>query len=436
MIREIYYFSALLLAILLASFAFIFLFLNVCRKNEIRDYCIASKMMAATYLIFAFVNFMEFMSRTTIEEPNETLIFQLATLIIAVSQAFLFTYSMILLINALYITRRRIWSELLSIIAFSITGIIAISILPKTLVTIFIYLFTLFYIWLLIKYTRFFLIVYHAHKQELENFYSGMEPERLKWIKLSFFAALGIGVSALFVSLFPHIYISLLCQWIYLLFYVYFAIRFLNYAFTFKNVKQTVVEANKPETEDRSLPTAAALHIETKIEEWIADKGFLQSDLNLNDLSQLLGANNKYLSIYINSKKQMTFREWINDLRIKEAKVLLLKNPDTSIKDISYDLGFGSHAHFGKLFLKSTGSTPQTWRNKNGTQISTILPSCTNNNLRMHDAITLLQTTNMPIKDIAAKVGFGAVRSFQRQFQAQYGMTPKQYRDYTTIDSN
>lgn len=48
--------------------------------------------------------------------------------------------------------------------------------------------------------------------------------------------------------------------------------------------------------------------------------------------------------------------------------------------------------------------------------------------LRLKEAISLLEETDMTIEDISEKVGFGSVRTLQRQFQTKYNMSPKDYR--------
>lgn len=50
------------------------------------------------------------------------------------------------------------------------------------------------------------------------------------------------------------------------------------------------------------------------------------------------------------------------------------------------------------------------------------------NNLRLKDAITLLENSDLSMEDISQKVGFGSLRTFQCQFQYKYNMTPKEYR--------
>jgi len=49
--------------------------------------------------------------------------------------------------------------------------------------------------------------------------------------------------------------------------------------------------------------------------------------------------------------------------------------------------------------------------------------------LRLNDAVILLQQTNDTILTISEKTGFGTIRSFQRQFQNKYKMSPVEYRN-------
>ncbi|GHT66827.1 hypothetical protein AGMMS50239_28930 [Bacteroidia bacterium] len=51
------------------------------------------------------------------------------------------------------------------------------------------------------------------------------------------------------------------------------------------------------------------------------------------------------------------------------------------------------------------------------------------NSLRLKDAVRLLEQSDLSIEDISEKTGFGTLRTFQRQFQKNYNLSPKDYRD-------
>lgn len=50
------------------------------------------------------------------------------------------------------------------------------------------------------------------------------------------------------------------------------------------------------------------------------------------------------------------------------------------------------------------------------------------NHLRLKEALVLLEKSDLSIEEISLRVGFGTIRTFNRQFQAKYNMSPKEYR--------
>ena len=74
-----------------------------------------------------------------------------------------------------------------------------------------------------------------------------------------------------------------------------------------------------------------------------------------------LNMSAKYLYAVVKEVTGKTPTEWINEYTLTEAKIML-KNSDTSIQNISYDLGFATPSHFGKFFREKTGMTPKEFR--------------------------------------------------------------------------
>ncbi len=90
-------------------------------------------------------------------------------------------------------------------------------------------------------------------------------------------------------------------------------------------------------------------------------KHFLNADLTIDDLSKELSIAPKTLSQVINQSYQLNFYEFINQYRIKEAKVLLEETPD-SILSILFQCGYNSKSSFNTFFKKYTGTTPSDYR--------------------------------------------------------------------------
>lgn len=53
---------------------------------------------------------------------------------------------------------------------------------------------------------------------------------------------------------------------------------------------------------------------------------------------------------------------YIERLRIDQACLLLVQQPDRAVTDIAFDLGFKTSQHFATVFKKCTGHTPSQWR--------------------------------------------------------------------------
>jgi AraC-like DNA-binding protein len=73
---------------------------------------------------------------------------------------------------------------------------------------------------------------------------------------------------------------------------------------------------------------------------------FLQPNLKLENLAQLLQTNRTYVYQAINQQMGMTFSELINRQRIAYAKELIEKHPEMSMSDVANKSGFASLSSF------------------------------------------------------------------------------------------
>ncbi|HHU18862.1 MAG TPA: helix-turn-helix transcriptional regulator [Bacilli bacterium] len=55
--------------------------------------------------------------------------------------------------------------------------------------------------------------------------------------------------------------------------------------------------------------------------------------------------------------------DFLTECRIEKAKELI-QNPEKSIKEISYDVGYHDPNYFSKVFKKTTGISPMTFRER------------------------------------------------------------------------
>ena len=90
---------------------------------------------------------------------------------------------------------------------------------------------------------------------------------------------------------------------------------------------------------------------------------YRQNDLSLEKLADILQSNRSYVSSAINQYSGMSFTQWLNSWRIKEAIARLSDPADaTPLKAISDEVGFNTIAVFYKAFQKETGCPPAKYR--------------------------------------------------------------------------
>lgn len=97
------------------------------------------------------------------------------------------------------------------------------------------------------------------------------------------------------------------------------------------------------------------LHI--KMEE---EKVFLNMDLSIHKLAQLMDTNTSYLSKIINDYYQQNFNSYINKYRIRAAQEMMhdKKFRNYTIEALAHECGFRSKSSFNEAFKKISGLTP------------------------------------------------------------------------------
>lgn len=85
------------------------------------------------------------------------------------------------------------------------------------------------------------------------------------------------------------------------------------------------------------------------------------SDLSLEAIAKDYYVSPSYLSKIIKKETGHTFTEYLNRLRIKQAKTLL-KTSDQAISRIAYLVGYKDVSHFNRCFRKIVGANPSQYR--------------------------------------------------------------------------
>ncbi|EMY71035.1 AraC family transcriptional regulator [Leptospira vanthielii] len=94
------------------------------------------------------------------------------------------------------------------------------------------------------------------------------------------------------------------------------------------------------------------------------EKIYQEEKLSLRELSERMSLSSHQLSEFLNMEIKMSFYQYTNSYRVKEAKEKIEKEPERSLLAIAYDVGFGSKSTFNEAFKKETGATPREYREK------------------------------------------------------------------------
>ncbi|MBA4744853.1 MAG: AraC family transcriptional regulator [Muricauda sp.] len=124
----------------------------------------------------------------------------------------------------------------------------------------------------------------------------------------------------------------------------------------------------KDKYEKTGLSEAFSIELKNKLEHLMdKQKLYLNHELRLDDIAELLNISRHHASQVINENFNMSFYEFINAYRIEEAKNKLcsgFENSSESISDIAYQCGFNNRVSFYKAFKKITHITPKEFIQK------------------------------------------------------------------------
>lgn len=95
--------------------------------------------------------------------------------------------------------------------------------------------------------------------------------------------------------------------------------------------------------------------------------------ITLSDVASETHLNPAYFSSLFKKSTGISFKEYLNLVRIEESKRLLITT-EFSIIDIAIGIGFEDQSYFSKVFKKYTGVTPKQFRYTASTNSSTPQP--------------------------------------------------------------
>lgn len=240
-------------------------------------------------------------------------------------------------------------------------------------------------------------IVYfdRAYKQsltDLENYYDEDESHKVKWVRFCYVISMLTNIFflvylCLFWFLDYKMEIAALYTFWYLLYFLYLTSNFLSFLSTHKLVLDAVAhkvltgqELNIQLGEGRrnrknrqggkraeaSGKDAEFNRIEESLKSWVELKKYCEYDKSRDEIARELDTTTEMLHVYFNTRKGVDFKTWRTELRIEEAKRLLLENKEISTSVIGEISGFSDRSNFHRQFVRLVGCSPKQWRDSGG----------------------------------------------------------------------
>ena len=367
---SIYNYSLCIALPLMSFFGFYFLFAKTPEKAIFENYLRSRRIMGAAILLLAANYSVHFFFGIRFKNANAAILMNLSTYFLCY---WLFSSSLTTLLDRFYITKRRLRTHICLWILFSILSGIVLLLLPKGILqaTAMFALAT----WLVIYglyLTHRLLKTYHKVIRIFNDTHADDIGAYIKWLSIFTYWAVIFGVGCGLLTFLPdeYIYIWILSS---VPFYIYLFLCYLNYLLFYEQVENAMEDGitsedenlcgntNQKQEQKQETPFYHA-EIEKKIKGWIDTDGYIRPGLTIKELSDKLQTNRTYLSEYIKTKYEMSFRDWITGLRIEYAKRLLAQNPRLTVADISEKSGFLSPSHFIRMFKENAGCTPVKWK--------------------------------------------------------------------------
>lgn len=317
-------------------------------------------LLAANYAVHLFIE-------VRLHDTDAAILMNLSTYFLCY---WLFSSALTTLLDRFYVTRRRMATHLAQWLLFTLAAGIILKWLPEgTTQKIGLLAMAAWLVCYGLTLARRLIKAYRRAVRLFDDTLSDDIAAYIRWLSIFTYWAVIFGVWCGLLTFLPDRYIFL---WVLssIPFYVYLFCSYMNYLLFYEQVERALeadaltepaVSDNAPEL-SAAMQTSIRTDIATRLEEWIAADGYTRPGLTITDVANDLLTNRTYLSGYINTTYDTTFREWITRLRIEYAKRLLLGSPELTVQDVSERSGFQSTSHFIRIFKERTACPPAKWR--------------------------------------------------------------------------
>ncbi len=208
---------------------------------------------------------------------------------------------------------------------------------------------------------------YKAVKRNIDNYYSDDTSEAVEWLRYSLYIMLALGFACIIIP-----YGSALSDSITMIIAIsaltYVMISMRNFSIRISTIYENVENISEQEATTSGerttrLSYATIQMLEYRLDEWIKAEKFLKPNITIEELAEDICSNRRYISEYLNDKRDLTFKGWIAESKIEYSKSLLIDPRNYTTAQIADMIGY-SRSNYNKVFSKVTGQSPTVFRQK------------------------------------------------------------------------
>lgn len=292
-------------------------------------------------------------------------------------QSMLFTMALLVLIRPEEVTFRVVIIQLGVILVAASLLVGAFFLLPRAT---FLYVYELgivAYLLQLAFYIHWFRRCRRVFLNHIRQYYEEDEIERsMWWVYIIFWAALAVGLLSL-LMMFNHRVIDMCLTVALAVFCTLLAACFINYGLTAPIILPAIyspAEDSSPAGEEapsspqplakKPVARKTAAPKQSKLELWIANKGYLDNELAVADIAAKVDMTVDQLHRYFREVVGEEFRTWRVRRRIDEAKQLMAEHPELPTTQIGKLCGFNDRSFFYQQFLRFTNESVADYRQR------------------------------------------------------------------------
>jgi AraC-like DNA-binding protein len=217
------------------------------------------------------------------------------------------------------------------------------------------------------------LLLLKRYRKKIKGYFSKLEDVDLRWLRFFLFLSVGIYAFNSLMYIFDYAFdllpygamqlTAFVVASVFILVLGFYGVR-QGSVFVTRQVQLDLEKASEEAFSSEKLETGEEQFIRRLLDFMKDEKPFLDPELTIARLADLLGTGPERLSSILNKRLNKNFFDFVNHYRVEEFKNLAQDpaNSKLSIMGVAWDSGFNSKATFNRVFKQLTGITPGQYR--------------------------------------------------------------------------